>query len=55
MSSTDYAIYLDKGKFDSLFDDDLDSPFHEDMEELERLLVEELGEPKKRKKRKKPV
>lgn len=55
MSIPDYDIHLDRGKFNSLFENDDESgfPFEEDMEEIERAIAEELGEPKPRRKRKK--
>ena len=55
MSIPDYDIHLDRGQFNSLFENDDESgfPFGEDMEEIERAIAEELGAPKPRRKRKK--
>jgi hypothetical protein len=57
MSTPDYDIHLDRGKFDALWDSDGMSgvPFEEDLEDIERAIAEELGEPKRRRKRKKAV
>lgn len=55
MSIPDYDIHLDRGQFNSLFDDDGESgfPYGEDLDDIERAIAEELGSPKPRKKRKK--
>lgn len=56
MSLPDYDIHLDRNKFDLLWNDDESGfPFQEDMEDIERAIAEELGEPKRRKKQKKAV
>lgn len=54
MSTADYDIHLDRGRFDSLFlgEDETGHPFSEDLDDLEKVLAEELGEPKPRRKRK---
>jgi hypothetical protein len=55
MSTPDYDIHLDRRQFDSLWESGCESgiPFEEDLEDIERAIAEELGEPKRRKKRKK--
>ena len=55
MSTPDYDIHLDRRRFDSLWDEDGESgvPFEEDLEDIERAIEEELGAPKRRKKRSK--
>lgn len=51
MSTSDYDIHLDRMQYDSLWDgDETDSPFHEDLEEIERAIAETLGTPKRRRK-----
>lgn len=55
MPTPDYAIHMDRDKFDSLWDEESGFPFEEDLEDIERAIAEELGEPKRRKKRKHPV
>lgn len=53
MSSPDYDIHLDRNKFDSLFDSDEGEmfPFGEDIDDIDRVIEEELGTPRKRKRK----
>ena len=55
MSTPDYDIHLDRRQFDSLWGatDESGVPFEEDLEDIERAIEEELGAPKRRKKRSK--
>ena len=55
MSTPDYDIHLDRGRFDALWDSDMESgvPFEEDLDDIERAIEEELGPTRRRKKRRK--
>ena len=54
MSTPDYDIHLDRDRFDRMYgleEAEEAFPFGEDMEEIERTLQEELGAPRKRRRK----
>ena len=54
MSSPDFEIHISNDRFNSLFDDadEVEAfPFSEDMEELDRIIEEEMGPTKRRSRR----
>lgn len=55
MSLPDYHIHLNSTQFSSLWDDDEDNgvaPFFEDPDEIDRIIEEEIGKPKRGRRRK---
>lgn len=56
MSLPDYELHLDRNRFNSLWDDDESSvenfPFGEDMSIIDKIIEEEIG-PSRRRRRKK--
>lgn len=53
MSTSDYDIHLDRSQYDALWNgDETDSPFHEDLEDIERAIAETLGQPKRKRRKK---
>lgn len=55
MTTPDYEIHIGRERFDSLWSTEESEgfPFPEDMDDIDRAIAEELGEPKRRKKRRK--
>lgn len=55
MSTSDYEVHMDRDSFNSLWrGDDTESevfPFGEDMGEIDRIVEEELGSPRRRRAR----
>lgn len=52
MSTPDYEVHLDRHRFNRLWDrDDADSetfPFGEDLGEIDKIIEEEIGPPRRR-------
>ena len=58
MSTSDYHIHIDRDQYDNLWLLDEESeafPFAEDMEDIDRMIEEEIGTPKRRRRSKKRV
>lgn len=56
MSVQDYELHISEDRFNSLWDRDEDVesfPFSEDMDELDRIIEEEIGPSKSRRRRSK--
>lgn len=55
MSLVDYEIHLTGSQYSSLWDEDEESslpPFSEDLDEIDRIIEEEIGKTKRPRKRK---
>ena len=56
MSLPDYEIHLNSKQFTSLWEEDEESasaPFFEDPDEIDRMIEEEIGKPRRSRKRRK--
>ena len=54
MSSPEYPIHLQRGRFDDLWEEGAGDFPYEDPEEIDRILAEELPPPRRRKRKKTP-
>lgn len=57
MSTSDYEIHIDRDQYNSLWLDEESEafPFAEDMDDIDRMIEEEIGAPRRKRRPKKRV